>query len=119
MMAPDEMAEGLDFERQMDDMLKFPDGQPRPDGQERLLKYVAVEVRYMKKILPPLLAEHREQMQKGGCAVTVTSGNPQSVTVHSGVPKNIIALASGISSGITLILLLVVLIILWQIGLIG
>jgi len=114
-MTPDEMTEGLDFERQMDDMLKLPDGQPRPDGQERLLKYVAIEVRYTKRTLTKLVAEHNEQMAAGGCAVSVT---PQQVNVNN-LPRGIIALASGISSGITLILLLVVLVILWQIGLIG
>jgi len=117
-MSADEMTEGLDFERQMDDMLKLPDGQPRPDGQERLLKYVAGEVRYTKRTLTKLVAEHNEQMAKGGCAVSVTSGNPQQINVNN-LPKGIIALASGISSGVTLILLIVVLVILWRIGVIG
>jgi len=88
----------------------------QPD--RKLLEFTATETRRIGREFYDLKNEHNEQMAKGGCEVTVTSGNPQQVNVNN-LPKGLIALASGVSSGITLILLLVVLVILWQMGLLG
>ena len=59
-MSPDEMSEGLAFEKQLEEMLTFPDGTPKPDGTEILLKFVAVETRYTKKTVSVLTAEFKK-----------------------------------------------------------
>jgi len=76
-MSPDEMSEGLAFEKQLEEMLTYPDGTPKPDGTEILLKFVAVETRYTKKSVSILSDEFKklldEHNQRINTSVSCTS----------------------------------------------
>ena len=110
-MTADEMTDNLEFDQQITTLLE------QANGQQELLKFVAKEVRNVnirvsdfQKNFATLLVEHNERMKTGASCTTAVTVSP------AVIPKKLMAVAGGISGGVTLILLIIFLLILKSMG---